>query len=256
MDNSAERIRILEMIDSGQINAEEGLRLLADLQDQADLEEDAGADLGEPISAAVLPPALDASPVPGFVDAAETVPSTASGPGWEAAGAASPPAAEAPVQPEIVDDVRRQDFERWKSYWMVPVWIGAAITVLGGLWMYWALQSRGLGFWFFCATIPFALGVIVLVIGAESRNARWLHLRVQQAPGERPQRIAFSFPLPIRFTAWFLRTFRTKIRGMENVPADIDQMLVAMGEATSPDNPIYIKVDDDEDGDKVEIFIG
>ncbi len=92
-----------------------------------------------------------------------------------------------------------------------PVWIGAAITVLGGLWMYWALQSRGLGFWFFCATIPFALGVIVLVIGAESRNARWLHLRIQQAPGERPQRIAFSFPLPIRLTAWFLRTFRTKI---------------------------------------------
>ena len=39
MDNSAERIRILEMIDSGQINAEEGLRLLAALQDQADLEE-------------------------------------------------------------------------------------------------------------------------------------------------------------------------------------------------------------------------
>ncbi len=74
MDNSAERIRILEMIDSGQINAEEGLRLLAALQDQADLEEDAGADLEEPISAAVLPPPLDASPAPGFVEAPETAP--------------------------------------------------------------------------------------------------------------------------------------------------------------------------------------
>jgi len=139
---------------------------------------------------------------------------------------------------------------------MIPLWIGVGITVLSGMLMYWALQSAGVGFWFICAIIPFVIGVLVMAMGAQSRTARWLHLRVQQPPGERPQRIAISFPLPIGLTSWFFRTFRHRIPGMDSVPENIDEILNAMRDSTSPENPIYIRVDDDEDGDKVEIFIG
>jgi hypothetical protein len=139
---------------------------------------------------------------------------------------------------------------------MIPLWVGVVITVLGGIWMFGAMQSSGFGFWFVCATIPFIIGLFILVLGAQSRTAHWLHLRVQQPPGERPQRIAISFPIPIGFAAWFFRTFRKVIPGLDNVPEDIDGMLQAIKETTSPETPLYIEVDEGDGQEKVQIYIG
>lgn len=137
---------------------------------------------------------------------------------------------------------------------MVPVWIGVGITVFGGLFMYLAMRSSGIGFWFVCASTPFILGVLVIAAAWGSRNAPWLHLRVRQAPGEKPEKIAFSMPLPIRPAAWFLRTFGRWIPGLQE--QSFDEIILAVGEKTSPDNPLYIVVDEDETGEKVEIYIG
>jgi len=156
----------------------------------------------------------------------------------------------APTGPATLPD----DARKWKRWWMVPVWIGVGITVFGGLFMYLALQSSGIGFWFVCASTPFILGLLVIVLGWGSRNAPWLHLRVQQPPGEKPERIAFSMPLPIRPAAWFVRTFGRWIPSMKEY--SIDEMILAVGDKTSPENPLYIVVDEDETGEKVEIYIG
>jgi hypothetical protein len=128
------------------------------------------------------------------------------------------------------------------------------ITVFGGLFMYLAMRSSGIGFWFVCASTPFILGVLVIAAAWGSRNAPWLHLRVRQAPGEKPEKIAFSMPLPIRPAAWFLRTFGRWIPGLQE--QSFDEIILAVGEKTSPDNPLYIVVDEDETGEKVEIYIG
>jgi hypothetical protein len=239
MDESSERMGILELIESGQITTEEGLRRLAELQEESRQEE----------SRAVASAEIQSLQAP-----AEPLGAEQSAAQLGSAGVAEN--AGEPLQPDAVTPAQKEDFQRWRNYWMIPLWIGIGVTILGGLLMYWALQSSGFGFWFICATLPFIVGVIVLVIGAQARTARWLHLRIQQAPGERPQRIAISFPIPIGLTAWFLRTFRTRIPGMENVPVDIDQFLYAVREQASPDNPIYIRVNEAEDGEKVEIYIG
>jgi hypothetical protein len=254
MDESSERMRILEMIESGQVTAEEGLRLLAALQEPA--EPEAGA-----IETAGLPPESPVSAPSETALGITSIPSPASPSSSEASSAQETPpgtsqASAEPVRPEVLPDTTPEDFDRWRRYWMIPLWIGVGITVLGGMLMYWALQSARVGFWLFCATIPFVIGVLVMVIGAQSRTAHWLHLRVQQPPGEHPQRIAISFPIPIGLASWFFRTFRRRIPGMDAVPENIDEILNAMRDSTSPENPIYIRVDDDEDGDKVEIFIG
>jgi hypothetical protein len=104
-----------------------------------------------------------------------------------------------------------------------------------------------------CASLPFALGILLIVIGWGSRTARWLHLRVQQPPGSTPQRIVISFPLPLQFASWILRTFRGHIKGMEGI--DVEGMLAAVGSNTSPENPLYVEVDEG-DGEKVQIYIG
>jgi hypothetical protein len=250
MDLSNERMRILELIESGQITTDEGLRQLAALPDQVEPEVEAlpgpvAAASGTPSESGKAPPET-AGAAPGFGETVQAVSMDEGAPTAEVA------------HPEIVSADQRDDFERWKRYWMIPLWIGVGVAILGGLLMYWALASSGMGFWFLCAAVPFTLGVLLMVIGAQSRTARWLHLRVQQAPGDRPQRIAISFPIPIGLTAWFFRTFRHRIPGMENVPANIDQLVESLRDSTSPENPIYIHVDEDEDegGEKVEIYIG
>jgi hypothetical protein len=241
MSNEDERRLILEMIDSGKITAEEGLGLLQALPtDQVD-------DFDE----AVLPAFAD-EPTSGSAQPAETI----------AAGIPPVEMPEAPVQEN--DGLYSQpgaqqaiapDFNRWRRFWAYPFWAGVGVTILGSLLMFWAQQATGMSFWFFCAGIPFTLGIILMVVAWQSRSARWLHLRVQQRTGEWPQNFAISIPLPLRVSGWFMRTFRHRIPGMENSSVDIEAVMAALEQSTSPDNPLYVEVEED-DGERVQIFIG
>jgi len=149
-----------------------------------------------------------------------------------------------------------EGLEKWRRWWMIPLYIAIGITVLGGVFMLWAFQSSGMGFWFLCSSVFFAFGVIVLVLAAQSRNARWLHLRVKQKPGERPKNIAISFPLPMRLASWMIRVFGRFMPDMGGTsPDNILSALNAVDETVSMENPIHIEVDD-ENGEHVEIYIG
>jgi len=93
-----------------------------------------------------------------------------------------------------------------------------------------------------------------MALAVSSRTSRWLHLRVHQKPGERPQTIAISFPLPLRFAAWFVRNFGRYIPKLDQT--GLDEMILALGKTTGPNSPFYIEVDEGEDGEQVQIYIG
>ena len=225
------RMQILEMIENGLITAEEGARLLQAIEGEADPEtiQDETWQSSAEMAAAGGEQAADESSVP------ETGEVIDEEPGLSAE--------------EI--DARIDKLRRW---WLIPLWVGIGITILGGLLMFWAYQTSGLGFWFGCAWLPFLLGVAVMAFAVSSRTARWLHLRVRQKPGERPQTIAFSFPLPLRFAAWFVRNFGRYIPQLNR--SGLDEMILALGRNTSPDMPFYIEVDEGEYGEQVQIYIG
>jgi hypothetical protein len=248
MDDKSENMRILEMIESGRISVEEGLSLLAALgvvdesvtgevpalEDHTRLGE-ASSDTAE--YAEPIPPPAPNQPASGGAPNSEHT-SPAPEPQTDQGAAGLPPEA-----------------EKWRRWWVIPLWVGVGLTILGGLLLYAAVQSvGGVNFWFFCAAVPFTLGLLAIILAWQSRTSPWLHLRVQQAPGETPQRIAISLPLPIRPAAWFLRTFGRKIPGVKDQA--LDQVVLAVGENAGPDNPIYIQVDEGENGEKVEIYIG
>jgi len=238
MDDSEERMQILEMIDSGKISAAEGLRLLQALSG----EELAALDEALPQEESVSrmdPAVLE----PSWIDSTtQTVENEV----------AEPRVFEMPQaeQPRSLPP----DARRWRRWWMIPFWIGVGITVSGAMLMYWAQQTSGLGFWFICAAVPFTIGLLILILAWGSRSSPWLHLRVEQAPGERPQRIALSFPIPVRPTVWFFRTFGHRIPNLEET--SLDEVILAVGKNATRDNPIYIQVDEGQDGERVEIFIG
>jgi hypothetical protein len=134
------------------------------------------------------------------------------------------------------------------------MWIGTGIVLFGALLMYGAYQSGGLGFWFGCATLPFAVGVAVLALAGFSQSARWLHIRVNTGQAEWPRNIAISLPLPLGLTAWFLRTFGSYIPPLRHT--GVDELIMALGEHTSSDAPLYINVDEGQGGEKVQVYIG
>jgi len=214
---SEERMKILEMIDQGVISAEEGYALLQALDEDDQLPDD-GMEI-DPFSE---------DDDLGLIHTTEDH---------------EPPQ---PPDPE--------DMEKWKRWWFIPVWIGAGITVIGGALMLWAWRASGFGFWFACTWFPFLIGVMILALGWGSQKSPWLHVRVHQKNGESPERVAISLPIPIRLTAWLLRTFGHFIPNMD--ATGLDEVILALADTKDGDGPFFVDVDEGEDGEKVQVFIG
>jgi hypothetical protein len=241
MANESERRLILEMVESGKITPADGLRLLQALGSGDEPEDE--DEFVEMLPSSEPQTSQDEAQPPG---------APAEDPGF-----AGQEGAEYRAPAEEVQNLRTSlppDIEKWRRWWMIPMWAGVGMTILGGLLMFWAQQAAGIGFWFMCAWVPFLLGVFAIVLAWQSRTARWLHLRVYQKPGDWPQKIAISFPLPIRLTAWFLRVFRDKIPGLQST--SVDELILALENSATPDHPLFVEVDEGEDGERVQVFIG
>ncbi len=254
-----EQLRILEMVDQGIITADEGVLLLQALAEGG---HEYGAHEYDGQEREIASPGKEGR---GRNDMLGDVPTNTPAPGLRSAAM---PADETPAEPAheyaaheygAHEDGASEAVEhespaakRWRSWWWIPMWVGIGITVLGGLFMYLAWNSGGFGFWFACAWFPFLFGVLIMALAWASRTARWLHLRVYQKPGEHPQKIAISLPLPLGLASWGARTFGRRIPNMENM--NLDEMVMALKHAT-PESPFFVEVQED-DGERVEIYIG
>lgn len=254
MTDKNQRMEILDKIERGEISAEEGMRLLRELN----IVEPPAVE--DPLSETVAPDYQadadlgDGSAQPGNA-AGETAEDT-----QDDSPEFTADSAQEPVEGEAYTSSGTGSFpadaEKWRRWWMIPLWIGVGIVAIAGLFMLWAYQSAGFGFWFFCSGTFLAMGILVLVLAAQSRTARWLHLRVKQRPGQTPRNIAISLPIPLRFARWIMRIFGGFIPNMGGASAsDILMALDALEQSATPENPVYIQVDE-EDGEHVEIFIG
>jgi len=214
--DKAER-KILDMIEQGALSAEEGLRLMNAM----------GSDerQGATASAETFTDAEVEFPAP--EDVIEPVPSNIS-----------------------EEELKRiQGLKRW---WILPFGIGLLILTLGAIWMFTGYSNNGFGWGFWLAWITFLLGIFIVAVSFQTRRSVWLHVRVKQKPGEKPERISISLPLPVSLTKWFLATFGSRINGLKDQPlGDISDIL----EEVSPEEPFYVHVNED-DGEEVEVFIG
>lgn len=258
MSYESERLKILEMIDNGLITVEEGVVLLNALgegsgetsalpgqTDTPHLAAEAEA-AGEKVRFVEIPQVTLPTGTPEPVE----LPTAESQLAGEKVHAPQPePSPEEKFTGPHIDP----GLKKWRRFWWIPFWVGVGITVISAALMYAAWDKGGFGFWFACTWFPFALGVLVMALAYASRTARWLHVRVHQSPGQKPQNISISIPIPLRLTAWFFRTFKGRIPHMENT--GIDELIMAL-ETTNPDTPFYVEVNEGDDGEKVEVYIG
>lgn len=227
MVNEFERLQILEMIEKGVISASEGVRLLNSL-------------LGEPAE----------DNAPRISAAASTPPPPTGAPSVSESVADAPVAETKPSSAPLEYDL---GIQKWRRWWWVPLTVGIGITVISAVLMFLDYQKYQFNFWFACLWFPLLFGIVVISLAAASRTARWLHVRVHQESGEWPKTIAISLPLPIRFVAWILRVFGPHIPHMDKT--SLDEVILAL-DKTSPNQPFYVKVDEGELGENVEVYIG
>lgn len=215
MVDEAER-KILDMVEKGDITAEEGLRLINAMGY-------GNRQMGDPNGEGVDP--MESSTV-GLEDVLE------------------------PGPPHISEEELGR-MKRLKRWWVLPFSMGLLITVLGAIWMFSGYTNSGFGWGFWLAWIPFLLGIFIVAVSFQTSRSVWLHVRVKQKPGESPQRISISLPLPISLSKWFLSTFGERVPGLRDQPLE---NYAAILEDISPEEPFYVHVD--EDGEEVEVFIG
>ena len=156
-------------------------------------------------------------------------------------------------------DTSAAEFEEIKArarrYAMIPLWIGVAVTIICAWGIYEIQNNIGTNYWWICLLFPLFIGILLIAIGAGGQGSRWLYVNVDRRHAEDwPRNITLGFPLPLGLTSWFLRNFGHHIDGLKNTDVDnIVQILDATGKS---DGPLIVNVDDDEDGERVQVYIG
>ncbi len=149
------------------------------------------------------------------------------------------------------DEVRR----RASRFSMGFLGMGILFTVLSAWVMFSIQQNSGLNFWFFCFAMPFILGVILIALGAGSKTSRWLYVNVDRSQAEDwPRNITIAFPLPLGLAGWFLKNFGSHINGLKQT--SIDDVVQAIALAKNITEPLIVHVDDGDDRERVQVFIG
>lgn len=151
------------------------------------------------------------------------------------------------------------EFEKVKAralrFAMIPLWTGVVIAVLSAWGIFAIQQNAGMNFWFFCLMFPLMLGVLLIAIGSAGQGSKWLYVNVDRRYADDwPKNITLGFPLPLGLTSWFLRNFGHNINGMKK--ANVDGIIEVLDATTKSDEPFIVNVDDDEDGERVQVYIG
>jgi hypothetical protein len=144
---------------------------------------------------------------------------------------------------------------RARRFAMIPLWVGVFIAVLSAWGIFAIQQSAGVNFWFFCLLFPLMLGVLLIALGAGGQGSKWFYVNVDRRQAhDGPRNITFGFPLPLGLTAWFLRNFGHNMRGMNR--ANVDGIIEVLHATGKSGEPFIVNVDDDEDDEHVQVYIG
>lgn len=151
------------------------------------------------------------------------------------------------------DEVRRRAMRFSGAF----LWFGILFTVFSAWSMFAIQQNSGMNFWFYCLGMPLFLGILLIVLGAGSRTSRWIYVNVDRSRSrdqDGPRKITIALPLPLGLVGWFLRTFGSRISGLRNT--NVDEVVQAISMAKNMTEPLIVHVDDADDGEKVQVFIG
>jgi len=135
-------------------------------------------------------------------------------------------------------------------FWMYPLWAGVAVIVVGAILLYAVYGARGSVWLSLCGWPIFASGVLITAAAWWLRTARWIHVRVTGK-----ENVAISLPLPLKLTAWIFRIAQPFVPQLRDT--GVDEVIMGLSETLGKDGqPIYVDVNDEEEGEHVQVYIG
>jgi hypothetical protein len=135
----------------------------------------------------------------------------------------------------------------WEDWWLVPLALSIVVLAIGGL-----AASAG-GWWWACGGPALVVGATGVALSVISRGSPWVHLRITSRDSG-ARKLAISLPLPLRTVAGLLRVGGEWIPGLNRT--SVDEVLLALDGNVSGVEPLHIVVDDEEDGERVEVYLG
>lgn len=146
------------------------------------------------------------------------------------------------------------DYSRFRGLWRIPFIIATGSLLLSGVGLAFMYQAdeRVATLGFLCVWSIFLLAFLATLLLLLARRAPWLHLRVQEQGG---RRFAISLPLPLGLAHWIIGLARNFVPKEQAAHLETAGTFVSAMRDDPGREPIIIDVDDD-DGDKVEIYIG
>lgn len=147
---------------------------------------------------------------------------------------------------------------RARRFAMIPLWIGIVVTVFSAWGIYEILNDFGTNYWWICLLFPLFIGILLIAVGAGGQTSRWLYVNVDRRHArdvhDGPRNITLGFPLPLGLASWFLRNFGHYIHGMKHT--NVDDIIQILDATQKSEGPLIVNVNDDEDGERVQVYIG
>jgi hypothetical protein len=225
MTTSEERQQVLRMIAEGKITPEEGSRLLAALS-------------GNPTVTDM--PSAAPDPVPEGATTPQAEPA-------EPQQQAYTPEQEV-VSPPPPIDTHIPDTRHW---WQVPFWIGTALLIAGAFTLAGALSSGAICLVILCGLPLLMIGILAVIVAWFARNGPWVHIRVKHKhPGDRD----INLSVPLDLGVMTVRVAEPFVPQMKNT--GVDDVIVSLKDNVKKDQPLIIDVNDDEDGEHVQVIVG
>lgn len=167
----------------------------------------------------------------------------------ESADEATGNGAAAEIEPGVAPD-----FAVTHRFWVYPAVTGAGMALIGAA-IYLAVYSwAGMTFWLTCGLVPFLAGLVVVLLAWWSREARWFHLRITNTrTGHRE--FAMSLPLPLGLVAWVVGIARHFVPSFRET--GVDEVILALRDGLQESGqPLVVDVTDDDDGERVQVYLG
>ena len=223
MTTSEERQQVLRMIADGKITPEEGSHLLAAL---------GGGMPPELATPGAATEQAQEAPQPGVAEPQQQ----AYTPEQEVV---SPPP---PIETQIPNT---------RHWWQVPFLIGAALLVAGAFTLAGALSSGAICLVLLCGLPMLLIGILAVIVAWFARNGPWVHIRVKN---DRPGEHNFNFSVPLDLGVVAVRVAEPFVPQMRDT--GVDDVILSMKDNVKKDQPLIIDVNDDEDGEHVQVIVG
>ncbi len=165
--------------------------------------------------------------------------------------------AETAVTGDIIHPDPPPDMSYYRRFWQIPFFVGCLLVLASGLVLRSIYQSSGgaISFGFICAWTTFLFMFLLTTLAFMSRRSAWVHVRVNERGG---RRIAISLPLPLQLAGWGVNIARHFVKEEERHKTEMAASFLAEARRNWQNgaaDPLVIHVDD-EDGDKVQVYIG